>query len=328
MKIHQLLTERISISRQVQPMLETFLINMFIDATTTELPAKFNQKAGWPALNLDTIGLLKLEKLFNLHDFESALVSIVKMTTTAELVRVVYGSKCTQPTSVSTRALKDGRHGYVVMIDYNTMEHLSNAYRSLQHALYQYEDKYFDIIYNDNTTQADVNAIIHEKDKVLTAQLKQSPEFNQFCAIVIHEIAHIVTEEQAFNSFKRRGTYDTEMQKWISSSQARHHASRGSMQAKLSSKKSTNTGLNAHFADPAELDSYAQEIAAKIKHKINTSSELPVNYVRQNLHKLVQQYRSEVSKNLKNLNKAQQNYVYKLYKRVYQEIADLIQESK
>lgn len=315
MKISQVLNERISLTHIV-PYLENFIIKMF-QANTTAHTAN-----GTLALDLGSVSLTELDKMLDRYNFSDFMQGILNevMGIDANL-KVIHGKKnLNLGSAMRTNSRGNTVLSYDFLLDYTDMEHLIDAYRSsnILGKLYQIEDTWH--IENDNSTLTYERArqLIQKKDDIIASGFPKAAGFRHFCGVVVHELTHLATEHAAFSNYNKN-------QEKYSSKILPHRAAQAALQAKLTKGK---LGLDSHFAEPAELESYAQEVASRIKYAIDYSQQVPVKYIRKQLTHLIQTYRKEVAYNLHNLTPTQQKYIYKLYKRVYQEIADILEGAK
>lgn len=320
MKINQVLNERISISQSVMSSLSQWLINLFQNYTTIERPYNGTMLSG---PNAGPMGLLILEQLWdkaNFQHFINSAISIAGLPIKKD-IKVQYGTKNTYgQTALLISRIAGAR--YSLMIDHATMDILTEAYRGILGKLYRFEDQWIDLAESSELTPELSVQMIKDKNKAVKELLLQSPGFAEFCAVIVHELAHLATEQSAYNNY-----WEKNPEKYIDKINARkqkdpHIRSQENKRSRLSQ------GIDSHFANPSELDSYAQEIASRIRYAVEHSDTLPVYYIRRNLDKLVQRYRKEVARSQHGLNKEQQKYIYKLYKRVYQEIADILEGAK
>lgn len=323
MKINQILNERVSLSH-ILPHLESFIVKMFQAETTQEVNNYSKVKPGTLAPDLQTLSLVGLEKMFDKYGFSDEIIRICKeVLNVNSKVIVVYGRKNLYGQTALMTDRSSDKLIYTFFLDYQFMEPLVAYYRSaVLDNLYQFDDMWLEEADN-GLSQERAMQIVKLKDDAIADLLPRTDGFRQFCSTVVHELAHLMSEEAAYANYERnKDKYDIE--KKIGP----HVLSQARKEHKHSYNPVTHAGLDSHFANPAELDSYAQEIATKIRYAAANGHELPVRYIRQQLAKLVRKYRTEVALNLHNLTPKQRKYVYKLYKRVYQEIADILEGAK
>lgn len=323
MKINQILSERISLSSAI-PDIEHFIVSIFQQETTNQ-KYDYSKKApyGTTGLQLDAIGIVALEHMFDKHGFSQLLIEIARKYLEVDShLTVKYGKNSNRVGSALTSDYSQGYPIYTLVIDYLEMEHLVTSYRNeVLGKLYRIDDTWIDESESQGMTAERGKQLIQMKDDIIAKDLPYTTGCRHFISAVIHELTHLRTDHLAYLKYKK------DDRKILGNRSVPHLISRMSTYNKLRYNDSTKKGLDVHFANPAELDSYAQEISTKIRYAIANGNELPVKYVRQQLSKLVRKYRNEVELNLHNLTPKQQKYVYKLYKRVYQEIEDMIYQA-
>lgn len=326
MKINQILSERISITQQVLPALEQFLVGIFQKETTQEVNNYRRVLPGTLAPDLNHIEVTDLERMFDKYNFRRYIQQIcADVLNVNDPVSVMYGRNDTFGQTALMTDRESGKLIYTLFLNYRDMIPLADAYNAnILDKLYDIDVKWMEMADSPNKLSKEQAAqIVDQKDNVIANLFPQQEGFRKFCSVIIHELAHLASENAAFLNYnKNPNKYN------ISKRAAPHLISQLYRQQKLVYDPETKKGLDSHFSHPAELDSYAQEIATQIQYATERSKTLPVRYIRQQLVKLIQNYRKEVALNLHRLTPQQRKYVYKLYKRVYQEISHIIEHSK
>lgn len=323
MKINQILSERISLGHLL-PLLKNFIIDIFQKETTREEYGYDRVQLGTLAPDLRPLGLVDLENMLRKNNFTQFLQGIVKNNLNVNnKFRVIFGRDNFRQGSGLQIEKLHGEIVYTLILDYMDMEPLITSYRTSEvlGKMYRIEDTWVDEAESFKLSKERAIELIKLKDNIIATELPKTDGFKKFCSVIIHELAHLVTEQSAFSNYsKNKEKYA------LKDKPPPHLVSQLSKQHKLNYKN--GKGLDSHFSNPAELDSYAQEIASKIRYAVEHNEEMPVRYIRKQLSNLIQTYRREVAFNKHRLTPAQQKYVYKLYKRVYQEIADILEGAK
>lgn len=320
MRISQLLNERISITHIV-PYIEKFLISMFQKETTK--PAEHNEhvEPGAVALKLDMLGIQDIDRMLAEHDFQGTITHICKNVLNVDAnIRVSHGKNNTFASTALITSRANGTLTYTLTVSYSPMDELVVAYRNeILGRLHRIDDAWVDLA-EQYLTKAQSIELIQRKDDIIQNLFPTTDGFRNFCAIIVHELTHLMSDESAFASYRQKGID-------INNKPMPHVIQQYHQKKKMQYSDKKGTGLHAHLASPNELDSYAQEISSKVQHIIRNNT-LSTEEIKPQLVNLIKQFRKEIEFNADNLTSNQRKYINKLYKRVYQEVIDAISNDR